>query len=149
MVAEQANQIVVRLVQPDEANALDHVVADVFDHPVNAHLWETFRRDPRHHLAIATDGALVVGMASAVHYVHPDKPPELWINEVGVAPAYHRRGIGRKLLQALFDQGHALGCTAAWVLTEPDNVAALGLYTNCGGSAENSVMFSFPLSEAS
>jgi hypothetical protein len=34
---------------------------------------------------MATAGDTVVGFASAVHYVHPDKAPELWINEVGVA----------------------------------------------------------------
>ena len=30
------------------------------------------------------DEEQIVGFASAVHYVHPDKPPELWINEMGV-----------------------------------------------------------------
>ena len=48
-------------------------------------------------------------MASAVHYVHPDKPPELWINEVAVAPT-HRSVHGRRLMEALFERGHGLGC---------------------------------------
>ena len=54
-----------------------------------------FLADSRHHLAVAVDEGRVVGMASAVHYVHPDKPPELWINEVGVAPTHRGLGIGR------------------------------------------------------
>jgi aminoglycoside 6'-N-acetyltransferase I len=58
-----------------------------------------FLRDERHHLAVAIEDETVVGFASGVHYVHPDKPAELWINEVGVAPSHHRRGIGKPLLQ--------------------------------------------------
>jgi hypothetical protein len=77
----------VRLLGPGDAAVLDRVVEGVFDNPIDP-LWRAeFFADPRHHLAVAIDGDLVVGMASAVHYVHPDKPPELWVNEVGVAPA--------------------------------------------------------------
>jgi hypothetical protein len=47
-----------------------------------------FLSDPRHHLAVAIDEGWVVGMASAVHYVHPDKAPQLFINEVAVTPPY-------------------------------------------------------------
>ncbi len=60
-------------------------------------------------------------MASAVHYVHLDKVPELWINEVGVAPSHQRQGIGRRLLEALLQHGRALGCAETWVLTEEEN----------------------------
>jgi aminoglycoside 6'-N-acetyltransferase I len=76
---------------------------------------------------------LVVGFASGVHYVHPDKPPELWINEVGLAPTYRRRGLGKALLRALFAVGRAHRCTVAWVLTDRSNVAAMALYESVGG----------------
>ena len=46
----------------------------------------------------ALDAGVIVGFASGVHYVHPDKPAELWINEVGVAPTHQRQGIGRRLI---------------------------------------------------
>ncbi|MBE9042786.1 GNAT family N-acetyltransferase [Oscillatoriales cyanobacterium LEGE 11467] len=87
----------------------------------------------------------VVGMASAVHYVHPDKPNELWINEVGVAPAYQHRGIGKQLLEKLFDLARELGCTEAWVLTEAENSAARGLYAAVGGSEESVVYVTFDI----
>ena len=76
----------------------------------------------------------VVSMASAVHYVHPDKPPEPWVNEIAVAPSYQTRGIGRQLLQTLFAHGHALGCSEVWVGTEKYNVAARRLYAAVGGT---------------
>jgi aminoglycoside 6'-N-acetyltransferase I len=74
-----------------------------------------------------------VGFASAVHYIHPDKPSELWINEVGVAPTHRRRGLAKDLLRALFDAGRALGCREAWVLTDRSNEAAMRLYAEVGG----------------
>jgi len=54
---------------------------------------EAFLNDARHVMFVAVESGQVVGMGSAVEYFHPDKPPQLWINEVGVAPAFQRRGI--------------------------------------------------------
>jgi ribosomal protein S18 acetylase RimI-like enzyme len=68
-----------------------------------------------------------------VHYVHPDKPPELWVNKVAVAPTHQGQGIGRRTLEALFERGRSLGCRGAWVATKPSNTAARGLYAAVGG----------------
>ena len=126
---------------------LRRVAADVFDHPVVPRWAAEFLEDPRHHLVAALDDDVVIGFASAVHYVHPDKPPELWINEVGVAASHQRRGIGRRLLAALLEHGAGLGCVQAWVLTSPDNLPARQLYGAAGGreAEEHSVMFEFAL----
>jgi aminoglycoside 6'-N-acetyltransferase I len=142
--------VTIRLLGPDDGAALDRVAPDVFDHDIDPRLAAEFLADPRHHLAVALAeapaGPTVVGMASAVHYVHPDKPPELWVNEVGVAPGWQRQGLGRRLLQALFDRAAALGCREAWVLTERDNAAARRLYAAAGGEeAEGVVMATFRL----
>ena len=125
--------VIVRLLGSDEAAILDNVADDVFDHDVDPRWSAEFCADPRHHLAVALDDNLVVGMASAVHYVHPDKAPELWINEVGVAPTHWQQGIGAQLMQALFARGRELGCATAWVATEPANTAARRLYSAVGG----------------
>ncbi len=139
--------IEIRVLPSGDAQTLERVAPDVFDHPIDPALSTEFADDPRHHLAVALDTDTIVGMASAVHYVHPDKRPELWINEVGVAPAYQRTGLGRRLMQALFAFGRELGCGEAWVATEPDNEAANGLYTAIGGEAEPSVIYSFELAD--
>ncbi len=142
--------ITVRLLGPAEASVLDQVAPEVFDEAVSPQWAAEFFADARHHLAVALDGELVVGMASAVHYVHPDKAPELWINEVGVAPSHQRRGLGRQLLQVLLAHGRTLGCTIAWVLTEYANPTARKLYATAGGveTPEPVVMIEFPLSSA-
>ena len=71
------------------------------------------------------EDGVVAGFASAVRYVHPDKPSELWINEVGVAPAFHRRGLGKAIMARLLEQARADGCREAWVLTDEDNAAVM------------------------
>lgn len=112
---------------------LARVAEGVFDGPVIPGVAAEFLADPRHHLCVAVEDGVVVGMASAVHYVHPDKPAELWINEVGVAPSHHRRGIGKRILTELLAHGRSIGATEAWVLTDHDNVAARALYGSVGG----------------
>jgi ribosomal protein S18 acetylase RimI-like enzyme len=140
--------IEIRVLRPDERSVLDRIAPDVFDHPIDQRWSAEFFADPRHHLAVALDGGLVVGFASAVHYVHPDKPPELWINEVGVAPSHQRQGLGHRLLETLLHHGTTLGCVQAWVLTSPTNAAAQRLYAAVGGrvEAEPSLLFEFSLS---
>jgi ribosomal protein S18 acetylase RimI-like enzyme len=130
----------------DEA-VLDRVADDLFDEAVQPALLREFLADARHHLAVALDDGLVVGFASGVHYVHPDKPAELWINEVGVATSHQQRGLAKELLRTLFAAARELGCQQAWVLTDRDNTAAMRLYASAGGDPgeHDHVMFDFRL----
>lgn len=138
----------VRLLGPDDAAVLGRVAEDVFDHPVDPALAAELLADPRHHVAVAVADGVVVGMASGVHYVHPDKPPELWVNEVGVAPGHRGAGLGRRLLELLLDHGRRLGCREAWVLTQADNDSARRLYRRAGGREDAAVvMYDFDLTK--
>jgi ribosomal protein S18 acetylase RimI-like enzyme len=141
-------EIAVRILSRDELAVLDTVAEDVFDEPINRTWAAEFLADPRHHLAVAIADETVVGMASGVHYIHPDKPPELWVNEVGVSEAYQNQGIGRKLLHVLFARGREVGCAKGWVGTEVSNSIARRLYRAVGGveDSEPFVLVSFELS---
>ncbi|MEO0424564.1 MAG: GNAT family N-acetyltransferase [Pseudomonadota bacterium] len=141
------SDIEVRLLEASDAAVLQRIAQDVFDGPPFAPLTHEFLTDPRHHLAVAMCAGEVVGFASGVHYVHPDKPPELWINEVGVTPAMQRRGIGRALLDCLAEHAVALGCREAWVLADSDNAVARRFYEALGGEASPAVMYSFDLGD--
>ena len=91
----------------------------------------------------------MVGFASGVHYLHPDKPPQMFVNEVGVSPAHQGRGLGKSVLQALLEKARALGCTEAWVLTDRGNLSAMRLYGGAGGRDDgDSMMWTFPLGGA-
>ncbi|MBS0276151.1 MAG: GNAT family N-acetyltransferase [Proteobacteria bacterium] len=140
--------VTVRMLCAGEEDALTRAASGVFDYPVRADLAREFLADPRHHIAVAMDSGIVVGFASAVHYIHPDKPAELWINEVGVAPSYRRQGFAKKILEVLLDRGRTLGCHVAWVLTDTDNAAARALYGSAGGEelSQNTVHLEFKLS---
>ena len=137
----------IKILKRGDETAFGRVAPGVFDEPVNARLTEEFLTDPRHHIAVAIEDDVIVGFVSAIDYVHPDKPRELWINEVGVAPSHHRRGIGRQVLECMLDHGRALGCRQAWVLTERPNIAAMRLYRSASGIAHSpeTVMFDFDL----
>lgn len=138
-------EITVRMLDAGEAAVLDRVADDVFDNAVDARWTAEFFADPRHHLAVAMEGGAVVGFASGVHYVHPDKPPELFVDEVGVAGTHQGRGIARRLMETLLEHGRALGCVQAWVGTDHDNAAANRLYASVGGVPEPFVLYAFDL----
>lgn len=106
----------------------------VFDEAVRPDMALRFLSHPDHHLFAAVVGDTLVGFASAITYLHPDKPLEYWINEVGVHELWQRQGIGRQLVRAALDHGRALGCSNAWVITNSGNEAALALYAACGGT---------------
>lgn len=134
-------------VKAGEEGLFARIAPGVFDKPVDPALLQAFLGDPRLHLVLAIDEGLVVGMASAVDYIHPDKPRELWINEVGVSEAWRQRGVASQLLEALFEHARALGCWQAWVLTNRSNAAAMRLYAGAGGKldAEDTAMFTIDL----
>ena len=140
--------IEIKLLGAKDAHSLNRLAEDVFDDPIVKSSARKFLNDPRHRLVVALDNNVVVGFVSAVIYLHPDKPaPELWINEIGVAPTHQRQGIGKALLQAMLEEAKQSGCTEAWVLTERETAAAMTMYKSTGGieSVPDPTMFTFRL----
>ena len=136
----------IRLLERGDEAVLRSTVDDVFDLPVDEALTAEFLADPRHHIAVAIEADKVIGFATAVHYVHPDKAAQLFVNEVSVAPEWRGRGVGRAVMKAVLDAGRALGCTEAWVLTNRANPAATALYESAGATdaeEQGLVMYSF------
>lgn len=132
----------IRLLIPDDDELLLRSAEDVFDELPRPDLVREFLADPRHHIAVALRDGRVVGFASGFHYVHPDKPATLFVNEVGVAEPHRRRGLARRLLEVLFRRGRQLGCGIARVGTEIENVPARRLYaTSPRLKSENPCVF--------
>lgn len=108
--------------------------AAVFDNPVDPEKLAAFVADPGHLLVFATVGSQVAGFASGTLIRHPDKPVQLFINEVGVSAPFRRRGIARSLCVRLMELGRARGCRSAWLGAEPDDAPANALYRGLGGA---------------
>jgi ribosomal protein S18 acetylase RimI-like enzyme len=137
--------ITVKVLSSSDLPLLMNVADDVFDNPIDEKFASEFLADPRHHIVVALSEGVVIGFASAVHYVHPDKPTELWINEVGVADAHQGKGVGKAIMHELLQLGRQLGCVNAWVLTDRSNDAANRLYKSAGGQVAegDTVMYEF------
>jgi len=137
---------IVRLQRPEQ---LERIAADVFDGPVKQEFLTPFLTCPRHVMFLAIEQGLVVGMISGVEYFHPDKAPQLFINEVGVGLAYRRRGLGKSLSLAMIEEAEFRKCTYVWLGTEPDNISANKLYSSIpnGDPAEEFVLYGWDLEE--
>jgi ribosomal protein S18 acetylase RimI-like enzyme len=96
---------------------------------------------------VDVDGA-PAGFVSAAEVFHPDKPPELFLNELSVVEPLRRRGAATALLAELRSLGRELGCATIWVLTDEDNEAAVATYRRADGTwnGDRSIMFEIDLS---
>ena len=143
------SEIEVRLAAAEDAELFDRVAEEVFDEAVDPARLAAYLSTPGHHMIVALDRGTIVGQVAAVAHRHPDKPTELYIDEVGVAAGYRRRGIARRMLAAMLAHGKAIGCEEAWVGTEPDNLPARALYEGWrregDGAAEEFVMYVYKL----
>jgi aminoglycoside 6'-N-acetyltransferase I len=137
--------IEIRRLGEGDAVILDHVADEVFDEPVDHRRVATYLGEPNHLMLVALSGGEVVAQVAAVIHRHPDKPTELYIDEVGVAPAFQRQGLARQMLNEMFAIGKAAGCEEAWVGTELDNEPARRLYESRGATAEPFVMYVYRL----
>lgn len=126
-------KIEIRLAIETDLPALIRAGESIFDYPVKPDRALQFFADPRHHLFIAVLDGEVVGMISSFDYIHPDKDPQMFMNEAAVKDELQGKGIGRKLVQAMNEYAKTIGCTGAWLATEESNTAARKAYAYAGG----------------
>lgn len=131
----------IRRVGPADAGLFDKIAPEVFDEPVCADRLAAYLADPGHHMIIALNNGKVVGQCAAVIHRHPDKVPELFIDEVGTALGYRRQGIARTMMEAMLRWGRELGCGEYWVGTEPENAPARALYLGFGLPEQETIIY--------
>lgn len=149
MTSSISRQIQIKRLNAGDVQHLRNVADGVFDNPVRTELATRFLNNAQNVLIVAFAADMVVGMASGIVYVHPDKEPELWVNELGVAPAYRRRGVARDIMAQVQSVATEEKCTACWLLTERTNLAANGFYQSLPGwdASANAVMYEKDLSQ--
>ncbi|MGQ0573949.1 MAG: GNAT family N-acetyltransferase, partial [Pseudonocardia sp.] len=132
-------RIVLRELRRDDAAVLDTVFAGLspdsrylrFHAPV-PRLTAGLRRalldvDGRDHIALVAEDDIgdPVGVARAVRDRTRRDEAEL---AVAVVDAWHRRGVGRRLVQAVADRAAGVGIRRLTARVLPENAAALGLF---------------------
>lgn len=137
--------IEIRRMQPGDELTFGKVAPDVFDEPIHPGRLEAYLLEPGHLMLLAVDDDTVVGQCAAVIHRHPDKPAELYVDEVGTASTHRRQGIATRLVEAMFAWGRELGCGEAWLGTELDNLEANRLYGKLGGKGDKMVYYEFEL----
>jgi ribosomal protein S18 acetylase RimI-like enzyme len=128
-------------ITPDNATCLRRVDPDIFDHQIDLERTFAFVATPFHLRVVSRIGDLVVGQIRAMIHLQPDGPNQLYIDNLGVAPAQQRRGIATALLHDVFSWGRENACADAWVATEPDNAAAHSLYDRFRNMPEQAMAY--------
>jgi len=116
--------MVVKIIQVSAAklHLLGHIAPDVFDEAIDPVRVQTLVQQQNHALFVALDTAQqVVAQCLVMLHHHPDQPPTLYIDNLGVSPAYQRQGIARQLVAQCRQWGQAHNASVVWVATETDN----------------------------
>lgn len=134
-------EIMLHTCGPADVDRVMAVAPGLFDHAPIRDQTVAFLADPANALILALAGDQAVGFCSATILRHPDKPPAMFINEVGVREAWQRQGIGKQVTQAMITLARTRGCQGIWLGTEADNLPALALYRSLRGDEVPGVYF--------
>ncbi len=140
-----SNPITIRNLGPEDAHILDRVRPGTFDNPIDPSRAWAFLATRVNELVVALDMGEVIGFASGTVIMHPDKPTQFFVNEIGVHDDFQRQGIGSRLLSRIADLASDRGCEEIWVLAEAKNKNAVEFYRSRGGrETPKLIMFDWP-----
>ena len=92
----------------------------------------------------AVDGSSVVGGLTAhVVPLTTRQRSEVFIYDIAVATEHRRRGIGRRLLEAVRIAARGLGIETVFVLADNEDAHALDFYRAVGGAPSSVTLFEF------
>jgi len=145
--------VAIRPMQPDDYDVLRAVDDAVMRYCARAFLgfdWDTAtpeRREEQRAITpdafgfyvttgcslVALDGAAIVGYVLAQPLRHFDlEPLAVWVEDISVHPAHHRKGIASAMYDALHAWAHAAGATVILAGIHVDNASSLALHRQVG-----------------
>lgn len=136
----KSDGIAIRLLGPGD-EALVASATGLFDHAPIADQTRDFLASAREFLWFAMDDDKPVGFVSATSILHPDKQPHLFVNELTTHADYRRRGIARRLMEAVEAFARAERLRPVWVVAEGDDEQAIAFYRSLGGMTEAGAVF--------
>jgi aminoglycoside 6'-N-acetyltransferase I len=130
-------------ITPENTRLLDTIAEDVFDHDIDPVSLEDYATAPDHVLIVAVSDGVVIGQARGVLHRQPDSAADLYVDNLGVAPARQREGAATRLVEALIAWGRARStCRSVWLATEHDNAEGKAFYDAAGFVAQSVVYYS-------
>lgn len=109
---------------------------------------QVFLSDKKNILLLAYDEDQVAGMVVAHQLDKLDKrKSEILLYEIEVKPTFRRRGIGKKLIEKLFDVAKESRSGEVWVLTEAENRCANGFYQSLAKNVKKTETMMYSYSE--
>lgn len=127
---------------PELASSFPSVADEVFDAEPTGEYLEKLALMPGHALFVAVGGGVVVGQLLAMIQFQADQSPQLYIDNLGVAPPFKRQGVARGLFEAAMVWGRDGGCEHVWLATDVGNAEARGFYASLGFSREAADVYS-------
>lgn len=134
-------EISISRLEMNNAGLLDQVAEGVFNDPIDPQLLRAYLAFPGSLLVVALDRDLVIGQIKAAVHLHPDKPADLYVDELAVAPTHRRRGIARRMFEEAESWARERGCADVWLAADPDNQAARSLYEGFAQSKPSILFF--------
>lgn len=135
----------VHRVTPLNTGLLANVDQDVFDSKIDSAYLAAYASEPLNAMFVAVAGNTVIGQIRGCVHLQPDRASDLYIDNLGTATSFLRRGIASALITALLAWGRDHGCSYVWVATELDNEGARGFYAAHGFKQESIAMFSLDI----
>ncbi len=134
-----------RLGPGDEARVAH--ATPLFDRPPHPAAVQAFLADPASVLLVAYIDGAPVGFLRAHELRQLDTPrPQVLLYEIAVTPAFQRRGVARRLIDALKTICGGRDAAELFVITTATNLPAMALYRSTGGQrdADDDVVFVYP-----
>ncbi|WP_205214873.1 GNAT family N-acetyltransferase [Altererythrobacter sp. ZODW24] len=125
----------------DNRHLLGNVADGVFDEPIRQNRLSRYLSNTNNWMAAAVNDGLVIGQCMCVVHHHPDKPTELYLDEIGTADNWRRQGVAGLLLKAVFARADEAGIDEIWLGTEPDNLPARRLYEKTGAKGDPALIY--------
>ncbi len=97
-------------------------------------LWPSIQAQPGRQVLVAVDAAELVGTVdcSVLANLTRGGRPFMLLENVVVAASARRRGVGRRLLDAVFDLARTTGCYKVQLLSRAERLEAHAFYESCG-----------------
>ena len=136
------------IIQLNENNmdVLNNYDEDIFDEKIDTYRLAAMLKEQNNILLVAVNEGIVIGQVLGVIHRHPDKPIELYIDDLGVSEKFQRRGVATLLIEQLYIIGIDRGCEEVWVATEPENEPAIKFYESLNLAARKVIVFEGDLS---